>query len=246
MQIKKIRELKDSMTSEQKRRLLIGLRKLKEEYTGNVGGETDIMNADNLQTNENEFTGGETKPEPKVIAKTFDTTADFLSYVQQRRGIEMTSKEQQTIISFKGATPTQRDRFMVKYESTDPFGVNDTTIIKKLRDPNSEQFCWTAFSTHQSAEDEGKPGEKDEGSGKEDKNEELPGLKEQTPAPASPNQPAKPANPPQHTPSEPEEDDDTNQGITVEDNIRVSKSITFTDEMQGADILSKFLQALDL
>lgn len=209
------------MNEKQKRKLLVGLRKFKEEYTGNVGGETDISNADNLQTNENEFTGGENRPEPEAVAKTFDTKADFDSYVNQRRGIEMTPKEQQSFITeltqmptanptaqptatrpsqpsnqpsepddedvtvadnirvtksitftedTQGANilsqliaklglqkdrPTQRDKFFVKYESTDDFGNNDTTVIKKLKEGN--MFCWTAFSKHESAEEEGNP-----------------------------------------------------------------------------------------
>jgi hypothetical protein len=56
--------------------------------------------------------------------------------------------------------PTQRDKFFVKYESTDDFGNNDTTVIKKLREGN--MFCWTAFSKHESAEEEGGQGGKDE------------------------------------------------------------------------------------
>ena len=221
MNIKRLKLLKESMSEEQKKKLLVGLRRYKEEYTGNVGGETDIANADNLQTNENEFTSGESKPEPKAVAKTFDTKADFDSYVNQRRGIEMTPKEQQSFVTELAQTPmaqptaakpsqpsqpsnqpskpddedvtvadnirvtksitftddtqgaqilsqliaqlglqndqpTQRDKFFVKYESTDDFGNNDTTVIKKLREGN--MFCWTAFSKHESAEEEGNPG----------------------------------------------------------------------------------------
>ena len=220
MNIKRMRELKERMNETQKRKLLGGLRKFKEEYTGNVGGETDIANADNLQTNENEFTSGDDRSRPKVIAKTFDTNADFDSYVNQRRGIEMTPKEQQAMITelaenpsaqatpsnvaanepsqdddagttvddkiriqksttfmdetqgadilsnflaelgLSNERPTGGDRFFMKYELTDDFGKNTTTVIKKLKEGG--QFCWTAFSKYESAEEEGQPEEKEE------------------------------------------------------------------------------------
>lgn len=217
--------MKECMTLEQKKRLLIALRSLKEEYTGNVGGETDIANADNLVA-EDEFTAA-VKPERNVVAKTFDTEGDFDSYVNQRRGIEITPKEQQAILSYTKTKPTQNDRFFIRYETTDDFGNNDTTVIKKLREGN--QFCWTAFSKHETAEEEGKP----EGSEKEvpEKGEEEPSkekgektpedlkLKEQLPV---------------------------NNELTVNDPIRITKTITFVDDTQGADTLSDFLKKLDI
>lgn len=218
MKVSRLKELKSKMTLEQKRRAL----KILKEYTGNVGGETDIVNADNLQTNENEFTGTgvASSTEPNVIAKTFDTEADFDSYVNQRRGIQMTSKEVQAIQNHQEVRPTEIDRFHVRYETTDDFGNNDTTVIKKLKEGN--QFCWTAFSKHESAEEEGKP----EGVG-----EEEPSLKEQAPE--------------QHTPSEPE-DSGEDEEVTVNDPIRITKSITFADETQGADVLADFLAKLEI
>lgn len=108
------------------------------------------------------------KPERQVVAKTFDTKADFDSYVNQRRGIEITPKEMQSIVNFKDAKPTQQDRFFVKFETTDAFGHNATTVIKKLMDGN--QLCWTAFSRHETAEEEGKP----EGAEEPAMNEEMP------------------------------------------------------------------------
>jgi hypothetical protein len=209
--LKKIKQLikGGTLSERQKKMLLVGLKKIK-ECTGNIGGETDITNADNLVA-EDEFTAA-TKPERNIIAKTFDTKADFDSYVNQRRGIEMTSKEQEALITeelpsqqsnssgnpemnntngeedftvndpiritksitfvddtegadiladliekleLQTSKPTQQDKFFVKYEITDNFGKNETTVIKKLKEGN--QYCWTAFSKHESAEDEGKP-----------------------------------------------------------------------------------------
>ena len=242
--LKHFMKMKEQMTNEQKCRLLVGLRKFKESCgygnDGNIGGTTDIVNADNLQVSENEFTNGDNQPSAKVIAKTFDTEADYDSYVNQRRGIEMTPKELQTVSVIAEATipqqaqqplptpkpatpktparpqsptpipqskpqpneqpddttaddkiriqksntfvddtqgadvlsnflselelaqekPTAGDKFFLRYELTDDFGNNTTTIIKKLKEGN--QFCWTAFSKYESAEEEGNPGNKDE------------------------------------------------------------------------------------
>jgi len=237
--LKHFMKMKEQMTVEQKRRLLVGLRKLKEQ-TGNIGGTTDIPADGNLTVAENEFTSGDNQPSAKVIAKTFDTEADYDSYVNQRRGIEMTPKELQSVSVMAEATipqqaqqpmptpkpaapkaparpqsptptpkpnpqpeeqpddttaddkirvqksntfmddtqgadmlanflselelaqekPTAGDKFFLRYELTDEFGNNTTTIIKKLKEGN--QFCWTAFSKYESAEEEGNPGKKDE------------------------------------------------------------------------------------
>jgi len=237
-------KLKENMSEEQKRRLLVGLRKLKEGYASTTtGGEfgvdtTDIVNPDNL-VSEDEYTS-QLRPEPKVVAKTFDTQSDFDSYVNQRRGIEMTPKEiqavsvmaEQTMPSSTPVQPQQQqpiqqqppqqnqppqksappkdekddqetdmtsddkirvqksqtfvdetqgadmlanflaeidlakekpisgDKFHMRYEMTDDFGNNTTTVIKKLKEGN--QFCWTAFSKYESPEEEGNPKEKDD------------------------------------------------------------------------------------
>lgn len=201
MQVHKLKKIKHKLTKEQKRKLLVGLRKLKEEYTGNVGGETDITYADNLQVSENEFTT-RTGPETNVIAKTFDTKADFDSYINQRRGLEITQKEIQSIVTelatppqdsggetevtvddtiritktitfvdeneganiladllikleLQDQKPTETTRYYIKYETTDSFGNNNSTVIKKLKEGG--QFCWTAFSKYERAEEEGNP-----------------------------------------------------------------------------------------
>lgn len=134
-------KMKENLTIEQKRKLLVGLKKIKEN--GNIGGETDIVNPDNLVAEE-------MPNERNVIAKTFDTKSDFYSYVNQHRGIEFTPKEQQAIINYKNAQPTHQDKYFVKYETTDNFGTNNTTVIKKLKEGG--QFCWTAFAKHERAD----------------------------------------------------------------------------------------------
>lgn len=201
--LKHFMKMRESLDENGKRKLLHALRLYKE-----------IQEPMNLE--EDEETSGE---ERNVIAKTFDTKADFDSYANQRRGIEMTPMEQQSILNYKEAKPTQQDRFFVKYETTDDFGNNTTTIIKKLKEGN--QFCWTAFSKHETAEEEGQP----EGS-----KEESP-LKEADQPPMANN----------NQQQQPEEDE-----VTVDDPIRITKTITFIDETEGAKILSDFLRKLEI
>ena len=195
MQLHQLRELKDKMSEKQKRRLLIGLRKLKEGMLG--ANNTDVTNSDNLLVNEDEFTAKIPK-ERKSIAKIFDTKADYDSYVNQRRGLEITSKEFESFTNYSGATSVQSDKYFVKYENTDQFGNNETTIIKKLKEDG--KFCWTAFT-------------------KTD--------------PATVEEP--------ETPNE-----DGGPEVIVDDTIRISKTITFIDEIDGANILADFLIELDL
>jgi hypothetical protein len=198
------------MTLEQKKRMLKVLQSLREESTGNIGGETDIAYADNLVA-EDEFTS--TPSERNVVAKVFDTNADFDTYVNQRRGLEMTPKELQAISNYR-QKPTQQDKFFIKYESTDEFGNNNTTIIKKLKDGN--QFCWTAFSKNESAEEEGNP------------------MKEAMPTPSKPS----------NMPSNPQNGGEAE--VTVNDPIRIIKTRTFIDDNDGSNILSDFLEELDI
>ena len=269
MTIKKLnllKKLKESMTMEQKKLILGILKNVKEEYTGNVGGETDITYADNL-VSEDEFTAA-IKPERNVIAKTFDTHADYDSYVNQRRGIEMTPKEQQAVLGFKKANPTQQDKFFIKYETTDAFGQNNTTTIKKLKEGN--QFCWTAFSKYETAEEEGNPeddeteikppehkdiekekelGEPSQDMGKGENPEKIRGKEKKLPlkelVPTSPSaNPSIPSNQAGTSQIAPEDEEE----VTVDDPIRITKTITFINDNDGSNILADLLNSgkLDL
>jgi hypothetical protein len=177
-------------TEAQKRKLLVGLRKLKEGYAG--GGNTDITNADNLVA-ELEATS-----ERPAVAKQFETDGDFDSYVNQHRGVEFTPMEQQAVLGFQKAKPSQQDKFFVKYENSDDFGTNQTVVIKKLKEGN--QFCWTAFATY-----------------------------------SKPDQQETPENGAQG-----------GQQATVNDKIRIVKTITFDHDSEGANLLGDLLRGLEL
>lgn len=230
-QIKHFTKVKEFMTLSQKRRLLEVLRSVKEEYTGNIGGEVGTgLDADGPPVNEDEFTARE-KPEANVVAQTYDTEADFNSYVRVRRGIEITPKEAEAIANFRQIRPTRQDKFSVEFKTTDAFGDNNTTVIKKLLQDN--KFTWVAFSKHENATEKGKPdsekaGEEDKGGEENAGTEpapELPPLKEIAPGQ------------PQQTSSD---------SFEVKDQIRVTKSITFNNDTEGSDTLTDFLQRLDI
>lgn len=227
--INKIKQLLKGgrLSEEQKRKLLVGLKSLRNET---IGGETDITYADNLTVDENEFTVDEPQ-ERNVISKTFDIKSDFNSYTNQHRGIEITQKEQQAIINYTKSKPIRIDRFFIKYETTDSFRNNESTVIKKLKEEN--QFCWTAFSKTESAKEEETP----EGS-EESIPTKKPEIKEIAPIlpkpPGQPNQPSIPVR------------NNKNANITVSDTIRITKSITFIDETDGANILADFLETLEI
>jgi len=194
--------------------------------------------------------------ERNAIAKEFNVEGDFDAYINRHRGIEMTSKEQQAIIGYR-QKPTQSDKFLVKYEKTDDWGNNTTTVIKKLKEGN--QFCWVAFSRNENDTVEDKPEGKPEGKPEPSPKggpDEMPmqeampmPSKPSTPSGAKPNPTAKPTAKPAPTkavtpnpamPAVPAEE--------PEPQIRIVKTITFTDDIKGADILSDLLNSgkLDL
>ena len=155
-----------------------------------------------------------------IISKKFNTNADFDSYVAQHRGLQILPKEKQTVINYKNATPIEFTDFYIKYESTDDFSNNNTTVVKKLKEGN--QYCWTAFSKNQASDNNIK--EADEPSSQPPVNTDGE-EKSQDNGQEQPEQP------------EPEEPENT---------IQIIKSIPFVDEMTGSKILSEFLIKLDI
>lgn len=237
-----IRKLKDKMTLEQKKRVLKALKALRE--CGNIGGTTDIV-PDGVMgpiLQEDQFTSL-IKPESNSIAKTFAIKANFDDCVNKHLGIEMTDKEMQAILGFKRLRPTHQDKFSVEYESTNNFGKNNKTIIKKLKD--GDKFCFTAFSKHEPTEDKNKQSDSS--------------LNELAPAPLANQGKPKPTQskpvklPPKPVASKPIATKPTTNkpaaqppDVTVDDSIRVTKSTTFVNDSDGSNMLGDFLLKLDL
>lgn len=225
--IKHLTELKNSLSIEGKKKLILGLKRWKEKLAKE--------NSMTLSPQEPMWVSEEIpNKERNVIAKTFTINGDFNQYVNRNRGVQFTSKEMDSISNFKSnVTPTFQDKFSIKFETTDDFGNNTTCIIKKHLQGN--QFVFTAYTSHDKARPEPKP------ESKPIQKPTLPSTKKISPPVkgTSPLSTSKPTNKP--TPSSPlkEENNMNNQ-------IEVTKTITFQNDNQGADILADFLRKIDL
>jgi len=234
--LKHFMKVKESLSLEDKKKLLKALKLAKECKSCGCGVTEDIIDT----------------TERNAIAKEFNVDGDFDAYINRHRGIEMTPKEQQAILGYR-QKPTQSDKFLVKYEKTDDWGNNSTTVIKKLKEGN--QFCWVAFAKNENDNVEEKPEAAPEPSPKGG-GDEMP-MQEAMPMPSKPSTPsgakptptakptgkpapAKAATPKPAMPATPVEE--------PEPPIRIVKTITFTDDIKGADILSDLLNSgkLDL
>jgi len=92
--------------------------------------------------------------ERKVISNQFKLSDDFEGYVNKFKGIQLTDKEAVAFDGYKSARPTNKDKFSIRYETSDGFGNNSTYVIKKLKDTASQgSFTFTAFAKHNSDED---------------------------------------------------------------------------------------------
>lgn len=213
--LKKLIAAKDSLSPLGKLKLLKLLLLIKE-------GELKVGKAAEGSLTEDEV--GERNP----IAKVEKTSGELESYAAQRPRIEFTDKELQSIIGFKDqAQPTQQDKFVVKYQTSDPDGANITTIVQKERE--GQVFNFVAYGKKENSNNQGLPGDAPEPAddGGDDTGDDeggmpdLGSLKENE----DPNQP---------------------QEITADEDIVITKSITFSDDTQSADVLSDFLRALEL
>lgn len=230
----RLNELKSSLSTEQKKKLILGLQKLKSSMSEN---DTTLSPQEPMYLSE-EYPN----KERSVVSKTFPVDGDFDPYVNQNRGIQFAPKEADAIRNFrKVSTPTMQTPFMVKFESTDDFGNNTTTVIKKYKQGN--QFVFTAFTKHDNSniEAEPKPEANPQSNPVQPKTPNLQGQHpklqnvsgKMNPMSAKPSQPSQP----------PLKEADEN---AISKKIIVTKTITFSDEINGSNILSDFLRKLDL
>lgn len=181
---------------------------------------------------------GQTNP----IAKTFKVEDDFATYIKKYVGQPLSPKEFEAIETFKrggGREATKIERTEIWYESTDQFNNSITTVVKKMKD--GTQFSFNAFSKYSPVEPE-KPAEPEMGTTEPDLGTEPPPMggpeagmppgPEGAAPPGAPTPPAEPAEPPK-----PEK---------KKDEIVVTKSILFKDDIKGGSILAEFLKKLDI
>jgi hypothetical protein len=161
------------------------------------------------------------------IAKEFHVKDDFQTYVKRYLGQPLSPKELEAVNTLKEVKPSKIERTELWYETSDDFKNSTTTIIKKMKDGN--QFSFNAFQKHETAQPEEKP-------------EQPPGGMEPPPGPGGPEQPAEPGAP-ETPPTEPETEQ---PAVEEKDDITVTKSVLFKDEIKGGSILVEFLKKLDL
>lgn len=167
------------------------------------------------------------------IAKTFHIKDDFSKYVFKYIGQPFSPKELEAISNYQESKPTKIDRSKneIWYETTDSFNMSSTTVIKKMKD--SGQFSYNAIQKHSKAEpDEEKP----QGGEMGGTMPPMSGPSEMPQGAQPPGTPTPPSTPtPQQKTQEQEKDD-----------IIVTKSILFKDDIRGGAILADFLKKLDL
>ena len=176
----------------------------------------------------NEGDEGDSSIDP--VADTFHKKDEWATYIKPYIGQPFTPKELETIGNFKEKQPTTTARTELWYKTTDSFGISHTTVIKKMKD--SGQFSYTAFQKQERPTPGGESGDVDKqtpvasgmdaGGQSEEPQGQLP--------PGSPT-------PPSEEPAKAE---------VEKDDITVTKSILFKDDIKGASILIAFLKKLDL
>lgn len=178
--------------------------------------------------------GGTETGQINPIAKEFHVKDDFQSYIKKYLGQPLSPKEMEAINTLKEVKPTKVERTAIWYETSDDFQNSTTTVVKKMKDGN--QFSFNAFQKHTSAKPEEEKPEEQPPAGPEAgvPPQGTPGAEQSIGQPGQ-QPPATPAEPEAEVPEAPEKDD-----------IIVTKSVLFNDEIKGGAILVEFLKKLDL
>jgi hypothetical protein len=190
---------------------------------------------DPMNLNEDDTGKGSINP----VANTFHVKEDWSTYIKPYVGQPLSPKDLEALGNFKqqgGTPPTTTARTEVWYNTTDSMGISHTTVIKKMKD--SGQFSFISFQKQERpTPDEDKAKEDDTGmnaGGPEDLGLGGP--------PEGPQGEAPPGSP---TPPSPEQDAEKEKEAEKDD-IIVTKSVLFKDDIKGAAILIEFLKKLDL
>ena len=214
------------------------------------------------------------KSEMNAITKEFNVEGKFEEYVERYLGQNLSEKEMEAVNTFQDIKPTKIESNQIRYETTDEFKNNTTTIIKKLME--GSDFVYVAFTKYGKVE---KPQDQQQGGDmggmggpssmfeyvrKEPQiylnypEPSKPFLMEQGPldplgAPdpsgiMSPMQPGPALPPPTSTApmqGTPKSSDQKKKEMGIDD-ILIRKSTTFKDDIKGGAILANFLKKLDL
>jgi hypothetical protein len=153
------------------------------------------------------------------IAKQFHVKDHFEQYIKKYIGQPISPKEMEAINTFKDVKPSRVERTEIWYENTDEFKNSTTTVIRKMKD--GLQFSFNAFQKHTSSQPEPE----------QQIGQEMPPGTDQS------------STEPNTTPEPTEPDLSTEE---EKDDIIVSKSPLFKDEIEGGAILVEFLKKLEL
>jgi hypothetical protein len=186
---------------------------------------------------------GEEPTSINPVATTFHVKEDWATYIKPYVGQPFTPKELDALGNFKEKQPITTARTEIWYKTADPFGISHITVIKKMKD--SGQFSFTAFQKQEKPEtpEEKKKKEQEKqmnaggpiGAAPLGGGPELGGPPESPQGAAPPGSPNPPAENPEQEKKEEEKDD-----------IIVTKSVLFKDDIRGAAVLIEFLKKLDL
>jgi len=163
------------------------------------------------------------------VSNTFHVKAEWATYIKPYIGQPLSTKETEALNNFKEKQPTTVARTEIWYNTTDTFGISHTTVIKKMKD--SGQFSFTAFQKQERpTPDEEKTADDQQGGMNAVSPTDMPQGELPPGAPTPPATDQQPAK----------------QEESEKDDIIVTKSVLFKDDIKGASVLVDFLKKLDL
>jgi len=201
---------------------------------------------------------GEETDTVDAVANTFHKKEEWAKYVRTYVGQPLSPKEIESLGNFKDKKPTKIARTEIWYNTTDSFGSSHTSVIKKMKD--SGQFSFVAFQKQERVEPEQE--KEPELGGGEEMGMPLPDLG--MPSTSTGTMPMGTTTAPiGELATSPSTTSTQNNAMTTstgnvpspeqkkkeeegKDDIIVTKSILFKDEIKGASILVEFLKKLNL
>ncbi len=190
----------------------------------------------------NEDEEGQEQTDP--TSNTFTVKEKWATYIKPYIGQPLSPKELDALGNFKEKKPTTIARTEIWYNTTDSFGISHTTIIRKMKD--SGQFSYTSFQKQERSIPDDKEKEQEKQINTNSIGEPENGIGDSSNLGGGPPESPQGELPPGSTtppssskPSEPEQQEE-------KDDITVTKSILFKDDIKGAAILVDFLKKLDL
>jgi len=164
------------------------------------------------------------------VTNTFHVKADWATYIKPYIGQPFSPKELEALDNFKEKQPSSIKRTEIWFNTTDTFQISKTTVIRKMKD--SGPFSYTAFQKQERPTPDEEKAADDQSSMDSSMNAGGPTEMPQ-------------GNPPPGSPTPPEQSQ-AKQEEAEKDDIIVTKSVLFKDDIKGAAILIEFLKKLDL